>query len=229
MRNTPRATTGRLLACALVIACADTGDDARITSVDEFPPLALEEELRIGSVDDPDIGFSHISMGSLRVEPDGTMWVYDLLARQIRAYAEDGTFLVRLGATGDGPGEYRGVREWGLHGDTVWLFDSSNTRISYFLRDGSALGNFRVEPHTVAATIYESGDTRAGQLSLRPVNLRSDGFFDAGLASIAFPIVQSMDSITHPQYRFTIDGVPRDGIGTSVIRLQRGENERSER
>jgi hypothetical protein len=44
-------------AAASISACA-SGDAIQATHIEDLPELALEEELRIGSLDDPEVGFT---------------------------------------------------------------------------------------------------------------------------------------------------------------------------
>src|SRR5690606_11957666 len=48
--------------------------------------------------------------------------------------------LVRVvGREGSGPGEFRRLDALGLLGDTLWVFDSGNTRFGYFTLDGELI------------------------------------------------------------------------------------------
>jgi hypothetical protein len=66
--------------------------------------LALIEELRIGSVDDPDTGFSEVDR-HVEVTAGDTVWIMERQDLTIRAYGPDGELVRRMGGRGDGPGE----------------------------------------------------------------------------------------------------------------------------
>lgn len=77
-----------LVFCMAAGAC---GGDATGggTLVDDLPSLAVREEVRIGSVEDPEAGFSRI--GGVTVGPEGLIYVLEAQAQEIRVYdaAED--------------------------------------------------------------------------------------------------------------------------------------------
>ncbi|MFW6078317.1 MAG: hypothetical protein ACODAE_01765 [Gemmatimonadota bacterium] len=61
------------------------------------------------------------------------------------ALAEDGA--VTVGRRGEGPGEYRSIRSvGGLGPDTIAVYDSENTRVTYLSPDGERLGSRRITP-----------------------------------------------------------------------------------
>lgn len=138
-----------LTVSATVFGCAGGERASRIDAFDvgELPPIELEEELRIGSVEDPDRGFSRIG----RVVVDGDeVFVFESLQREIRVYsAEDGRFLRAMGGEGEGPGEFRGSSlRFGVVRDTVWVMDWSlgaNWMFTRFERDGTLISADRIE------------------------------------------------------------------------------------
>jgi hypothetical protein len=111
--------------------------------VDDLPHLALIEEVRIGSVDDPDIGFSNIS--DIVVGDDGLVYVFERAEREVRVYDED-VLVRRFGRSGSGPGEFEMPTAMGLLGDTLWVTDFRAQRLSLFRRDGTFIGSYNVPP-----------------------------------------------------------------------------------
>lgn len=131
-----RAFVSFAAATALLGACgldSENGTDA--PHVDELPRLSYVEEIRIGSLDDPEEGFSRI--GALAVADDGTLYVLESQAREVRVFGPDGRRLATRGRSGQGPGEFTRPAAIGLIGDTLWVRDAGNGRISWFDPDGS--------------------------------------------------------------------------------------------
>ena len=124
------AVTTLLAACGLA---SENGKHA--PHVDELPRLSYVEEIRIGSRDDPDEGFSRI--GALAVTDNGTLYVLESQAREVRVFGPDGRRLGTRGRSGQGPGEFSRPAAIGLVGDTLWVRDGGNGRISWFGPDGS--------------------------------------------------------------------------------------------
>jgi hypothetical protein len=56
---------------------------------------------------------------------------------EIRIFGLDGSFITRLGGSGEGPGEFKSLYAAWPRGDTVEAFDGSLRRITRFLPDGS--------------------------------------------------------------------------------------------
>jgi hypothetical protein len=85
-------------------------------------------------------------VGSLAVAPDGSIYVFDRHAMELRKYAPDGTYVKTFGREGGGPGEYK--RPDGglavLPDGRVLLRDPGNTRISVYSPDGEYIDSWRI-------------------------------------------------------------------------------------
>lgn len=185
LRWSPCSSVVAVAAVPLLVASCLTGDLAPLADapdVDALPALTLEEFVRIGSVDDPDYGFSR--PGSVEVDADGNVYVLELQDREIRVYAPDGTLLRRLGGEGDGPGEFAGGvshLRFGVHGDTVWVFDQSPERLTLFDRGGSVLSASRVAQ--VSDTLHVPGQW----VRLVPGHMDSSGLLVGARGMSAIP------------------------------------------
>ncbi len=99
------------------------------------PTWTLEEELRIGSVDEA----GPASFGQLKgiaVAEDGRIAVLDAQAQELRVFGADGRHLATYGGKGGGPGELEAA--WGLMrapDGTLWVPDHANARMSVFELD----------------------------------------------------------------------------------------------
>lgn len=105
----------------------------------------VEPELSIGVTDgDPEYQFGQIV--GIDIDSDGRVYVADLQAREIRAFAADGRWLSTIGSPGTGPGEL-GMAIAGpfLIGDEVRVADLMNQRISRFSTEGEILGSVRFD------------------------------------------------------------------------------------
>ncbi len=105
----------------------------------------LVADLTIGQFEGPD-EYIFGQIRSLAVAPDGTIYVFDAHATELRVYASDGTYLSMLGREGEGPGEYK--RPDGglavLPDGRILLRDPGNARISVFAPDGEYLESWRI-------------------------------------------------------------------------------------
>ncbi|TVP45848.1 MAG: hypothetical protein EA350_08120 [Gemmatimonadales bacterium] len=154
---------------ALLTACG-VGTDSTNTSphIEELPLLSYIEELRIGSVDDPDEGFSRIGM--VVMGEDGTLYVLESQAREVRLFGPNGERRGTRGRPGQGPGEFTSPTTIGLVGDTLWVRDAGRQRISWFDRDGSLVHE------TPGVTLAVETDVPEMALSVVIGDPLSDGF-----------------------------------------------------
>jgi hypothetical protein len=117
----------------------------------ERVPDTLRAELRIGELD----GANPYIFGDIRgieVGDDGTIYVVDEQARELRAFAADGTFRAVLAGAGEGPGEIG--RTNGLVRDadgTLWVYDTSEYALQGYAPGGEYL---RSEPSPRRARGY---------------------------------------------------------------------------
>lgn len=164
MKPNPLYRVPAALCVALLgAACAAGPQDDRL--VDDLPELTLTEEVRIGSVDDPDLGFSSIS--SVIAGEDGLVYVLERSEKEVRVYRDE-QFVMRFGGAGSGPGEFESPMSMGLLGDTLWVLDLGNQRLSMFSRAGTYIGSYNTPPVMI--------EPRPGiTVMLRAGGLRSDG------------------------------------------------------
>lgn len=96
-------------------------------------------DLEIG-VRDGDPAYAFTWIVDVETLPGGAIAVADASATNVRVFDGDGRHLVTIGGPGDGPGEFASVTEFaGVSGDTLFVFDSRNRRVSSFLSDGTLL------------------------------------------------------------------------------------------
>jgi len=182
-----------------------TADTGRV------PALDAVEELRLGDVDDPDLGFSRI--GSVDVDRDGQVFVFEMLDRQIRVYDADGRFVRRIGRQGEGPGEFQRVSRFGVAGDTLWTYDFGLRRLTLFDRTGTVLSTAQVRG--VPVPMPRPGMTG----SITPRGMRADGLLTSDMTSFSFtasappgPSAES-DTVMVPRVLFDGTGAVVDTVG----------------
>jgi hypothetical protein len=107
----------------------------------------LVEDLRIGSRDGagPD-AFSSMMSLSLAVADDGSIFVLDGQAGEVRVFGPAGDHVRTFGRAGAGPGEFRAptLAGWGAEGH-LWVVDPGNARYSVFTADGDYVTSHRRE------------------------------------------------------------------------------------
>lgn len=100
----------------------------------------------------------------IAVAPDGQIFVLDQLAKDVKVFRADGTFVRVLGRAGEGPGELTGMssRVFYLEAGAVVVVDLGNGRLQYFGLDGGDLGSIPVD--LMQGTPLEWGVVPGGNL-----------------------------------------------------------------
>jgi hypothetical protein len=209
MHSPIRARFDRLVVSGLaatVLAACGMAEATSSDDVDAAVRFSAVEELRIGSVDDPDLGFSRI--GRMDVAGDGRLFVGELQDMQIRVYSPDGRLLQRIGRRGGGPGEFQGMPAFGVRGDTLWTYDMSAGRITLFDTRGTVLstGPTQGEPITLA-------DGR--RVWVMPASMREDGLFTSDASRVSFSREHDGSGLD-PNMPFRVPRLLFDAAGTVV-------------
>lgn len=96
-----------------------------LPAVDAGAPLVFDvyADLKLGVLEgDPNYIFGDIR--GVEATSDGTIYVLDYQASEVRAFASDGAFIEVLAASGEGPGEIREANGIFLQGDSLlWIND----------------------------------------------------------------------------------------------------------
>ncbi len=167
----------------------------------------LTEELRIGSAEgEPEYQFGLLLPArSIGIASDGRIVVFDAQGQHIKVFTPDGKYERTIGRAGNGPGEIGPGQQSQLlltPGDTVFLSDMGNQRVSLFLLDGTFVRSF---PLNLAAGIPIRWENAAdGQIvaQMRP--------FPGATA-----VPDSMDAITVRR----LDGT----VGDTLMRVPSGK------
>ena len=103
-------------------------------------PATLAPEVSIGEMDSEDLNYLFGQINSMAVASDGTIYVLDRQAAELRAYSPDGTWLRTIGKRGEGPGELKQPSAIAILSDgRILVRDPGNGRIQVYAPDGSAL------------------------------------------------------------------------------------------
>jgi hypothetical protein len=195
-----------IVAAVALVACGGSSNTAD-NDLDVAPLVTVEEILRIGSVDDPDYGFTGIN--GVDVDRDGRIWVFEATDMQFRVYAPDGTLVRRVGGRGEGPGEFRDSPRFGIVGDTVWAIETFGRRLSLFRRDGTHLSTVPIQ--VVSVPLQRNVGL------VMPVQMRDDGLFTSDLtvftSSRDVQLAAESDTVPVPRVLYNSAGIAIDTVG----------------
>lgn len=150
-----------VVAALLLVGCGDSASDWAGTVTDSAgiqivtsPPdgswsssdaWSVQEDLRIGAMEgQPELQFGQIS--GMDVDSDGRIFVIDQQASEVRVFGPSGEFIAAMGKQGSGPGELSqgaGPLFVGA-GDTVYVPDQLQQRVTRFTADGSPAGSYPI-------------------------------------------------------------------------------------
>jgi len=121
----PHLWTGLLLGLVL----SPTGAIAQplLTSL---PTRTAQLEVSLGAFDDPVLAFSRIS--GLTVDAEERIYVLQSMEGAVTVLNPDGSLHRRIGNRGRGPGEFLNPAGIGWRGDTLWVMDAAQARVSWF-------------------------------------------------------------------------------------------------
>jgi hypothetical protein len=176
------------LLAALIAACGGGGgewggtmaDSAGVTIVTN-PARAdwrvadepvIEVELAIGAIEGaPEYQFGTIA--AIDVADDGSIFVLDQQAAQVRVFDERGTFVRFVGRPGPGPGELSAAAAALLvgTGDTVYVYDAMKQRLHRFAPDGADAGGVMVPMSQGMPVAWAIAPQRRFVSQVRPLNL----------------------------------------------------------
>lgn len=198
MRALPRVAWG-VVAMVLLSACADrpspsgapevrveidtVGGVPRVLSRGTPPEWRLRLLLELGSAgmageSRPD-EFGRVSSAVLG--PSERVYVADGLAREIRIFEADGSFVRSVGRPGEGPGEFGGLYSLAWVGDTLLALDPHVGRVGELSPDGEWLGQ-RSRPGGITGggdfiRLYQVGPDETYAWTLLPTGRRSERAF----------------------------------------------------
>lgn len=100
-----------------------------------LPAWTLVRELSIGNESATEYALTDVR--GIDIGDDGSMYVVHPQESIIRVFDEDGDFVRYVGRPGAGPGEFEGLSNAGLLGDTLWASDVAS--VAWFTLDGELL------------------------------------------------------------------------------------------
>jgi hypothetical protein len=151
----------------LLAPASGFGQDTLTVAADNAPvwpsPVALEEELRLGTLDGAEHEVFGRVVGVVGLA-DGTTFVADGQVPAIYRFGPAGDFLGQVGREGAGPGEYRRINEMtALSADRIVVQDVRGRKGIVYQSDGTLDAEFRFESglNSVLPTFYTDRLDRA--------------------------------------------------------------------
>lgn len=214
-RPSPEQYAIALLALALAGCGRDAerststvSDSAGITIVESRAPLWGPEDawrlsqtplVTIGTVEGAD-EYQLFRVRSARRLADGRIVIANAGTNELRFYDADGSFLFTRGGEGGGPGEFRSLGDIWTLGDSLYLFDFNQMRVTAYSTSGEFGRTFRVRETPDGAFPFPEGVLAPHYLLVR--RSPPDAELNAGF-----------NRDTSLYLRYTLDGEPLDSLG----------------
>jgi hypothetical protein len=135
---------------------------------------AVVEEQRIGSVADEEQILTRVS--SIEVDANGRVYIAQPDDNTVKVFDREGWWVLTMGGSGQGPGEFRRLAGMGIIGDTLFASDILPRRVTMFSLAGEVIGTF---------TLAESDDADAMVRPGTAFVFFPDGTLGAGIAFVS--------------------------------------------
>lgn len=162
-------------------------------------PWRVVRDVRVAIYDGPG---ALTSVSGLTVGRDGRVYVSQPQEGIVRVYDARGRFLRKIGRSGEGPGEFERPSRLGWRGDTLWVGDSPQARISLFRQDGS---------YVRSITFTQTGPITGGRPNV-PGSLLADGSV-LGMWLPPMYVLAGPNAVVEPLVRFSPRGDPIGVLG----------------
>jgi len=124
-----------------------------------FPPQAAAQQIMTWRLVPDGVvspGYEFTRIASVIPTSGGRLVVADDRNKEIIVTDTRGNLFHKIGASGSGPGEFAQLHGAGLVGDTVWVIDRSEKRISLFSLDGTLLRTIRHESRDIPTHVLQT-------------------------------------------------------------------------
>ena len=165
-----------------------------LSAQEKVPHWRVERVARAGVDDGP--GALTVVSG-LAVGPDGSAYVSQPQEGILRVYDTRGRFVREIGRSGEGPGEFERPSRLGWRGDTLWVSDPAQMRVSLFRPDGAVIRSI---------TFVRTGSLTGGKPNV-PGYLFADGSV-LGVWLAPMQLLAGPKPVSQPLVRFTARGEP---------------------
>ncbi len=179
----------------------------------------VTEDLRIGTVaGEAEFQFGLIT--GLDVGPDGTVYVLDMQASEIRAFDAAGNHLRSFASAGAGPGELS-QQALGLFlapGGEVLAIDLGNQRVNRYDPDGEAIGSFRLDISGGVPARWELSDDGRLMAQIRGLDVPGMAALEEGDPIVVYDTTGAVvDTLTLLPKGQTIEGISEEGVSMRVF------------
>ncbi|MFC1564615.1 NHL repeat-containing protein [candidate division KSB1 bacterium] len=112
------------------------------------PRVSLEPQGTLGDFDAEDENYMFYLPSDIIEDEKGNRFVLDSGNIRVQKFDPRGGFLLTFGGEGQGPGEFRLPRNFGMdHSGSILVTDMANRRIEIFAQDGKLIRSKRLEEH----------------------------------------------------------------------------------
>lgn len=132
-----------IVICVMLLNCS--GEEEKKMSE---PDIAYTEIQRISG----DTLF--IGIDDIEVRDNGNLIISEVMRGVVTELSPDGSFITRIGRQGNGPGEFRRPLMIEMIGDSLFLFDNLNSRLTVYGESGEFVKSVPIK-HSISNHLYK--------------------------------------------------------------------------
>lgn len=179
----------------------------------------VTEDLRIGTVaGDPEYQFGMVVY--MDVADDGTIYVMDMQAQEVRAFDHQGNYLTTIGGPGGGPGEMGQGSVFVLVDTEGGLVvpDMGNRRVNLYGPDGEPRGSFPIQLQAGVPMRWELDDGGRLMAQLRGMDLPGVEALEGGDPIVVYDTTGAVvDTVAVIPKGGVLEGISEEGVSIRVF------------
>lgn len=177
------------------------------------------EDLRIGTLaGEPEYQFGMIAY--LDVADDGTIYVMDMQAQEVRVFSAQGSYLTTVGGPGGGPGEMGQGSVFVLIDPKGGLVvpDLGNRRVNLYAPDGEPQGSFPIQLQAGVPMRWELDDGGRLMAQLRGMDLPGVEALEGGDPIVVYDTTGAVvDTVAVIPKGGVLEGISEEGVSIRVF------------
>lgn len=142
----------------LALFASGTGCAPELLSAQIAPSCRIHRLREVAVVGSRDrLGYALTSVPTADMSKDGRLFVLQPQESEVKVFDPQGSRISTIGRRGSGPGELMLPTSMGIRGDSLWVADMQQSRLSWFNLDGDLLSDVRLSVFAYGPNMFPVG------------------------------------------------------------------------